>query len=229
MDRLARERDVIAVDLPGFGELAAARRRRAADARGARRAPSPTALGPTRPTTWRATRSAAGWRSSSRLAGRARAVTAIAPAGLWPEPLAPKRGVARALARAVAARRCPRSSAAPRGRRVALAAHGRPRRARAARGRAAARARLRRRARLRGGQRARCAPARFTRPGATSACRSRSRGPSTTGSSRGRRTCRRPSAASPLPGAGHVPMWDAPEAVGDAAAAGQPGLALSCP
>ncbi len=34
-------------------------------------------------------------------AGHARSVTAIAPAGLWPEPLAPKRGTARSLAKAI--------------------------------------------------------------------------------------------------------------------------------
>ena len=47
-------------------------------------------------------------------AGHARSVTAIAPAGLWPEPLAPKRGIARGAREGDPRRGSPRSSAAPR-------------------------------------------------------------------------------------------------------------------
>ena len=54
------------------------------------------------------------------VAGHARSVTAIAPAGLWPEPLMPKRGVARGLARA-ARPLLPALVRSPAGRRVALA------------------------------------------------------------------------------------------------------------
>jgi pimeloyl-ACP methyl ester carboxylesterase len=54
------------------------------------------------------------------LAGRASSVTAIAPAGLWPEPLMPKRAVARTLAR-VALPVLDAVLAAAAGRRVLLA------------------------------------------------------------------------------------------------------------
>ena len=54
------------------------------------------------------------------LAGHARSVTAIAPAGLWPEPLMPKRSTARRLARA-ARPFLPALMRGERGRRIALA------------------------------------------------------------------------------------------------------------
>lgn len=97
--RLAAQRDVIAVDLPGFGASPSL------DG-----VPSPPALaealarflgmlGLERPHL--AGNSLGGWVALElALGGHARSVTAIAPAGLWAQPLMPKRGVARRLARA---------------------------------------------------------------------------------------------------------------------------------
>jgi pimeloyl-ACP methyl ester carboxylesterase len=100
LDRLAAERDVVAVDLPGFGgsppleggtpDPPALARAVAAFAR--------DELGLDRPHV--AGNSLGGWVALELgLAGAARSVTAIAPAGLWPEPLMPKRGLARTAAR----------------------------------------------------------------------------------------------------------------------------------
>ena len=101
-ERLAAERDVIAVDLPGFGEspelsgdgpptpaaLAAAVARGLREDAGLVEPPHV------------AGNSLGGWVALElALAGQARSVTAIAPAGLWPEPLAPKRVTARTAAR----------------------------------------------------------------------------------------------------------------------------------
>jgi pimeloyl-ACP methyl ester carboxylesterase len=104
IDRLAERRDVIAVDLPGFGDsppvpvngdaptarvLAAAVARFCAD------------LGVPRPHV--GGNSLGGWVAlQMALDENARSVTAIAPAGLWPRPLPPKPEVARRLARAAA-------------------------------------------------------------------------------------------------------------------------------
>jgi pimeloyl-ACP methyl ester carboxylesterase len=98
LDRLAAEREVIAVDLPGFGE--------SPPLEGV--TPTPAALasavaaglpgGPHHV----AGNSLGGWVAlEMAAAGHALSVTAIAPAGLWPQPLAPKPGVARAAARAL--------------------------------------------------------------------------------------------------------------------------------
>lgn len=101
--RLAGERDVIAIDLPGFGEspiLAGGK------------SPTPAALAAAvgdfldaldLPDGYHvAGNSLGGWLALElAVAGRVKSVTAIAPAGLWPQPLTPKRGVARSLARAV--------------------------------------------------------------------------------------------------------------------------------
>ncbi len=101
-EQLAAEREVLAVDLPGFGD-------------------SPVLAGPGRPTPAAlaeavaaglaaigvedfdvAGNSLGGWVALElALAGRARSVVAIGPAGLWPEPLPPRRGLARTAARAV--------------------------------------------------------------------------------------------------------------------------------
>jgi pimeloyl-ACP methyl ester carboxylesterase len=97
LERLAAERDVIAVDLPGFGGSPPVSPSRPIDLAAAVAA-SVRALGVERP--FVAGNSLGGWVALElALAGEARAVTAIAPAGLWREPLAPKRATARALAR----------------------------------------------------------------------------------------------------------------------------------
>ena len=141
IDRLAAHRDVIAIDMPGFGEsppLGAVAREaarggaagRAADARGGTSAPvSPhdlaravrahsLALGLDRPHV--AGNSLGGWVALElALAGHAQSVTAIAPAGLWAQPLVPKRSQARVLARALRPV-LPALLRSARGRRVAL-------------------------------------------------------------------------------------------------------------
>ena len=100
MERLAAEREVLAVDLPGFGS-------------------SPPLDGPGEPTPAAlaeavaaglaalgvedfdvAGNSLGGWVALElALAGRVRSVVAIGPAGLWPEPLPPRRGLARTAAK----------------------------------------------------------------------------------------------------------------------------------
>ena len=118
MERLTAERDVIAVDLPGFGESASLN---------GSGPPTPAALAaaiaealPDEPYHV-AGNSLGGWVALElAAAGHARSVTAIAPAGLWPEPLAPKRGIARALAK-VMAPGLPALVRSPAGRRLALA------------------------------------------------------------------------------------------------------------
>jgi pimeloyl-ACP methyl ester carboxylesterase len=102
-ERLADDRDVIAVDLPGFG---------GSPPLSPDQTPTPAALaravdallagelGVDRPHV--AGNSLGGWVALElALADRARTVTAIAPAGLWPEPLMPRRSVARRAARAL--------------------------------------------------------------------------------------------------------------------------------
>jgi pimeloyl-ACP methyl ester carboxylesterase len=123
LEPLSRERDVIAVDLPGFGE---------SDPLPAGRPPAPAALaeavasfveglgvaGPPHV----AGNSLGGWVALELGAsGRARSVTAIAPAGLWPHALAPKPSIARGLARA-ATPVLAAVLATERGRRLALGA-----------------------------------------------------------------------------------------------------------
>ena len=102
LDRLAAERDVIAIDLPGFGESPSLE----GDDR-----PSPPRLaaavaqfleeiGIARPHV--AGNSLGGWVALELgLSGHARSVTAIAPAGLWARPLGPKPSVARRIAQTV--------------------------------------------------------------------------------------------------------------------------------
>jgi len=102
IDQLARERDVIALDLPGFGE---------SPALGPDLSPPALAadvarfldevVGPSVPVHV-AGNSHGGWVALElALAGRVRSVTAIAPAGLWPAPLPPKHGAARRVVRAL--------------------------------------------------------------------------------------------------------------------------------
>ncbi len=122
MDRLSAKRDVVALDLPGFGE---------SPMLGGPDAPTPAALAGAVATLARqlsldkphlAGNSLGGWVALElALAGKARSVTAIAPAGLWRQPLMPRRGLARRLARAA----LPAASALVRGasgRRLVLAA-----------------------------------------------------------------------------------------------------------
>jgi pimeloyl-ACP methyl ester carboxylesterase len=106
LDRLARERDVIAVDLPGFGQSAplalrggqAPTPQRLAEAV---RAFAETELGLE---DWHvAGNSLGGWVALELgREGAVASVTAIAPAGLWTRPLAPKPSVARRAARVAA-------------------------------------------------------------------------------------------------------------------------------
>jgi pimeloyl-ACP methyl ester carboxylesterase len=95
--RLAREREVLALDLPGFGGSPAVdggSPRGLADAVGRWLAEQ----GIERPHV--AGNSLGGWVALELAhAGRAASVTAIAPAGLWAAPLAPRRSRARAAAR----------------------------------------------------------------------------------------------------------------------------------
>ena len=98
LDRLAAAHDVIVPDLPGFGASPALPGEQA----------GPSALAGAVAELMRALdlerahvvgNSLGGWIALElALLGAAAAVTAIAPAGLWPAPLAPKRGVARRLA-----------------------------------------------------------------------------------------------------------------------------------
>jgi pimeloyl-ACP methyl ester carboxylesterase len=215
---LAREREVIAVDLPGFGGSpplggddasppahAAAVRRFLAEELGVA---APHVAG----------NSLGGWVALElALAGGAASVTAIAPAGLWERPLAPKPELARAFARAVA----PVAGAAmrvPRLRRLALAgsvAHPDrvpPRDAAALIG------------------------AYASAPGFTAVNRAMRAGtftglaaiavPVTLAWPEHDRLIARPRAVPPavrqvgLPGCGHVPMWDDPAAVAAALLAG---------
>jgi pimeloyl-ACP methyl ester carboxylesterase len=99
--RLGERRQVIAFDLPGFGESPPL----------AGEVPSPRALaaavaaqlesmGITRPHI--VGNSLGGWVGLELgLSGAAERVTAIAPAGLWPEPLVPKQGIAHRVGRAL--------------------------------------------------------------------------------------------------------------------------------
>lgn len=119
MDHLAARRDVLAVDVPGFGG-------------------SPALDGPATPAALAAALGAflgeqgldapqvvgnshGGWLALelARL-GRASSVVAIAPAGLWPRALAPKRGTGRRLAR-LAAPLLPALTSSERGRALLLA------------------------------------------------------------------------------------------------------------
>jgi pimeloyl-ACP methyl ester carboxylesterase len=214
MDRLAAERDVIALDLPGFGD-----------------SPSLNGTGPPTPAALAAAlaeflpsiapdgrhhlagNSLGGWIALElAAAGHARSVTAIAPAGLWPEPLAPKRGIARGLAKAIRPG-LPALVRSPAGRRLALAstvAHAE---------------RVPPAAALRLVQAYADAPGfeavnqamragRFTRL-------EHIRVPVTLAWPEHDRLVARPAHLPPtvsnvaLPGAGHVPMWDAPEAVAE--------------
>jgi pimeloyl-ACP methyl ester carboxylesterase len=99
---LAARRELIAIDLPGFGE---------SPALAAGEAPTPRAMAAAVATHLRAMgvdrahvagNSLGGWVALELgLMGAARSVTGIAPAGLWPEPLLPKAAIAHRLARSL--------------------------------------------------------------------------------------------------------------------------------
>jgi pimeloyl-ACP methyl ester carboxylesterase len=100
MDQLAEQREVIALDLPGFGDSPPL----------GNQVPTPramatavaecmTELGVSRPHV--AGNSLGGWVALELgLTGAVASVTGIAPAGLWPEPLVPKASIVHRLARA---------------------------------------------------------------------------------------------------------------------------------
>ena len=121
VDRLARERDVVCVDLPGFGGSAPLEGDSSPAALAGAVAEFADALG-LGSGVHVAGNSLGGWVALElALAGNARSVTAIAPAGLWPQPLTPRRGTARAVARALMPL-MPTLVRSAAGRRVALAA-----------------------------------------------------------------------------------------------------------
>jgi pimeloyl-ACP methyl ester carboxylesterase len=119
---LEDRREVVAVDMPGFG---------ASPPLDGREPPAPRALaeaivrgleGVVEAPFHVAGNSLGGWVALEiALAGRARTVTAIGSAGLWPEPLLPKRSAARRLARATGPLLALLTRSA-RGRRLALGA-----------------------------------------------------------------------------------------------------------
>jgi len=99
LERLAQHREVLAVDLPGFGESPPLAHTPTPSALADAVAEFLSVLGLSRPDV--AGNSLGAWVALElALAGHARSVTAIAPAGLWPQPLVPKRGIARRIARA---------------------------------------------------------------------------------------------------------------------------------
>jgi pimeloyl-ACP methyl ester carboxylesterase len=100
LDAVATERDVLAIDLPGFGESPSLNggAEPAPPALAKRVAAELAALGLERPHV--AGNSLGGWVALElALLGAARSVTAIAPAGLWSRPLGPKPNLARPLGR----------------------------------------------------------------------------------------------------------------------------------
>ena len=104
MGRLAAERDVLAVDLPGFGDSPPLIGAAPPDPRALARALNGllASLGLAGGRAHLAGNSLGGWVAlEAALAGDAASVTAIAPAGLWARPLPPKPEVARRAARAL--------------------------------------------------------------------------------------------------------------------------------
>jgi pimeloyl-ACP methyl ester carboxylesterase len=116
---ISAHREVVAVDLPGFGSSPVLAQTPTPKALASAVAAFLEGLGLERPHA--AGNSLGGWIALElALAGHARSATAIAPAGLWPEPLMPKREIARTLARA-ALPFVDRLTASARGRRLLLA------------------------------------------------------------------------------------------------------------
>jgi pimeloyl-ACP methyl ester carboxylesterase len=106
--RLAARRDVITLDLPGFGQSPALEGQVPTPrALAAAVADHLTAIGVERPHV--AGNSLGGWVALELgLSGAAGGVSGVAPAGLWPEPLVPKAAIAHRLAKTLlpAARWC---------------------------------------------------------------------------------------------------------------------------
>jgi pimeloyl-ACP methyl ester carboxylesterase len=120
LDRLAPSRDVIALDLPGFGESPPLDVEPTPAALAAAVSELVEQLAIERPGV--AGNSLGGWVALELgLSGVASSVTAIAPAGLWPRALPPKPSIARDLARAATPVLSALLSTA-RGRRLALGA-----------------------------------------------------------------------------------------------------------
>jgi pimeloyl-ACP methyl ester carboxylesterase len=100
LDHVTPHREVLAVDLPGFGGSPPLRETPTPRALAETVAAFLESIGVARPHV--AGNSLGGWVALElALAGHARSATAIAPAGLWARPLAPKRGIARHLTRAL--------------------------------------------------------------------------------------------------------------------------------
>jgi pimeloyl-ACP methyl ester carboxylesterase len=99
IEHLSDRRELVAVDLPGFGESPPLQSSpRTPRALAAAVADLLASLGLARPHV--AGNSLGGWVALELgLSGVARTVTGIAPAGLWPEPLVPKAAIAHRLAR----------------------------------------------------------------------------------------------------------------------------------
>jgi pimeloyl-ACP methyl ester carboxylesterase len=98
VEPLSAHREVIAVDLPGFGESQPLAGLATPSALARALAEFLVRIGVSRPHL--AGNSLGGWVGLElALAGEARSVTGLAPAGLWPQPLMPKARIARRLAR----------------------------------------------------------------------------------------------------------------------------------
>lgn len=99
LEPLSAHREVIAVDLPGFGESGPLSELPTPRALARALAEFLARIGVSRPHV--AGNSLGGWVALElALAGGARSVTGLAPAGLWPQPLMPRARIARRLARA---------------------------------------------------------------------------------------------------------------------------------
>ena len=98
LDQLLPHREVLAVDLPGFGSSPPLPETPTPRALAETVAAFLESIGVARP--YVAGNSLGGWVALElALAGHARSATAIAPAGLWSRPLTAKRGIARKLTR----------------------------------------------------------------------------------------------------------------------------------
>jgi pimeloyl-ACP methyl ester carboxylesterase len=100
LDLLSEHREVIAFDLPGFGESPALAQRATPSALASAVAAEVASLEIERPHV--AGNSLGGWLALELgLRGAVRTITAIAPAGLWPQPLVPKAAIAHRMAHAL--------------------------------------------------------------------------------------------------------------------------------